>query len=270
MTRRAFTLLELIIVVVIVGIIAGATSQGVVQIMKNYATQQEYSKLEADGSNTIDQISNLINDGALWDSLSIKEGNNFHAISLTKNAEEGKLSDKKTIVFIEKKERATMFVNLSRSKEDMLYIYNNTTPINNTDSIYFPYIENQGGAFEKYYAKGDNQPRSTFNVVAINDVNKCGATNNNVRCIVLNRHPRILGDTIQIVKSGYSEIVLKDEKLSIRKNGDEKQSNVIARGIKEFYLWGEGVSSLIRLRICFDNKSMKFMKEYCKEGIIFR
>ena len=99
--RKAFTMLEMVFVIVITGLVAIAGSMAIVQIMQNYAIQKEYAKMELDGTSAILQISKYLQD-SIWDSIAIKNGGNYMDISSINNRNSGQLNNNIELVFISK------------------------------------------------------------------------------------------------------------------------------------------------------------------------
>lgn len=275
--RQAFTMLEIVFVLVITGLVAVAGSMAIVQIMQNYAIQKEYAKMEVDGTSAILQISKYLQDSVL-DSVAIRNGGNYTDISVINNASSGHINDNIMLVFISKNADAlngyfgsyqgsnsnlpffSGFIDLSQSSG------NNITTAFSQDrlkglthlrdiSLYFPFINQDGSAYNKYYA---NNKTALFPIADI-------TSDTTLR---LFSAPSKIGDIAVIVNTNQT-IIQKDNggNLILTSNGS---TQTLSQGVSNLYIWSESQSGLLRVRICFDNKTMDFMPEFCKEGVIMQ
>ena len=99
--RKAFTMIEIVFVIVITGLVSVAGSKAIIQILQNYTLQKEYGKIELDSAAAIRQISNYLQN-SVWDSIAF--GGTI-PISQVSTANDGKLNsntNKQKLYFIEK------------------------------------------------------------------------------------------------------------------------------------------------------------------------
>lgn len=99
--RKAFTMIEIVFVIVITGLVSVAGSKAIIQILQNYTLQKEYGKIELDSAAAIRQISNYLQN-SVWDSIAF--GGTI-PISQVSTAGDGKLNsntNKQKLYFIEK------------------------------------------------------------------------------------------------------------------------------------------------------------------------
>lgn len=295
--RPSFTMLELVFVIIITGLVSVAGSMAIVQILQNYALQKEYAKLELDSAAAIRQISKYIQN-SLWDSVSLKSGNNYTALYRINDYNSGKIDDNNNtqLIFIEKNIDSTNgryisannanipyfsgFINLSTSGRVALSNGNvqdgnimmaalgtdnemNRLLNNANISLNFPFV-NTGSSTNQY----DKYFTSTANRTAIFKINSI-----NAQTITLQNTPNQIGDIAMIVntnpttlkKNTNGELVISQTPLNATTD------TIIAKNVSNLYLWTESGAGLIRVRICFNNNVVKsVMSEFCKEGIIMQ
>lgn len=276
--RKAFTMLEIVFVIVITGLVAVAGSMAIVQIMQNYAIQKEYAKMELDGTSAILQISKYLQD-SVWDSIAIKNGNVYTDISSINKRDSGQLNNNTELVFISKNMDAlngafgtyqgsnsnlpffSGFIDLSQSsgttlntafsQDKLLSLKNLVGKI----GVYFPFVNKDGKVVDKYYT--NNNSRALFRINSINSNTQ----------MTLGSRPSKIGDIAIIVNT--NPVSLKKDN-----NGDlilnDGSNQTLAQGVSNFYIWSEAQSGLLRVRLCFTNKTMDFMPEFCKEGVIMQ
>ncbi|RAX53119.1 hypothetical protein CCY99_05880 [Helicobacter sp. 16-1353] len=279
--RKSFTMIEIVFVIVITGLVAVAGSMAIVQIMQNYAIQKEYAKLEIDSASTIRQVSKYLQD-SIWDSIAIKNGNTYTAISLVNKAEDGLVSNNNQLVFIEKNMETingyfgtyqsnnmnipyfSGFINLSLSSgnsittvfaEDRLLSLNSLV---NSIALYFPFTLQYGTIVDKFYATNELARTALFKITNI--------VNNNT--MILSHNPSQIGDVATIVN-------INPVFIQKNANGDlqlikDSQTTTLAQSVSNFYIWSESQAGILRVRLCFINSTMDFMPEFCKEGIIMQ
>ncbi|RDU65217.1 type II secretion system protein [Helicobacter sp. MIT 14-3879] len=294
--RSSFTMLELVFVIVITGLVSVAGAMAINQILQNYALQKEYAKLELDSASAIRQISKYIQN-SIWDSISIKTGNNYIALS---SISEPKAIDSNAgtqITFIEKNmdsingrfvanQNANIpyfsgFIDLNNSG----VITNATTgktqdgniivaafasddirPIMNTAniSLYFPFV-NAGSKttqLDKYYSNNTRNRSAIFRIISTSN-----------RVITLENSPLQIGDIGVIVNTNPTNIIknANGDLLISQQPQNARNETVIANNVSNLYLWTEANAGLIRVRICFNNRVIKsVMNEFCKEGVILQ
>lgn len=215
MLRKAFTMLELIIVIVITGIIGLAGSKAVIEIMKNYALQQRYNTLEADSASAIRQLSKYLQD-SIWDSIAIKKGNAYTSIFAINQANLGSIDQNTNLVFIEKnqdvingyfnKNRNTPifsgFIDIANSKATQLTTLSSTDKLTNLGTnpqnmaIYFPYINMGNNITSKFYTTKNNRT-ALFTITSIT----------NQKTMILSKAPPKIGDIAVITNDNPSTIV---------------------------------------------------------------
>ena len=287
--RKAFSMLEMVFVIVIIGLVAVAGSMSIVQIMQNYAIQKEYAKMEVDGTSAILQISKYLQN-SIWDSIALRNGSRYTDISSVNEANSGRIENPNELIFISKNEEAlngyfgtyqgnnsnlpyfSGFIDLSNSKndsggrltilasafaQDRLRSLNHLVSSTSGSSIgiYFPFVNKDGRIFDKYYS---GNKTSLFAIVAITSDTQ----------MLINPKPPTIGDIAMIVN--LNPVVLQknsDGDLILQRNG---VNQTIAQGVSNFYMWSESQSGLLRVRLCFTNKTMDFMPEFCKEGVIMQ
>lgn len=298
--RSSFTMIEMVFVVVITGLVSVAGSRAIIQIMENYAIQKEYGKLELDSTSTIRHISKLLQN-SIWDSIAIRTGNNYNAISNTNSINNGNLDKNRSLVFIEKnndiingKYNATSsfnyplfsgFIDLSKSAKNII---SSATP--NIDdfislqtdgslSMHFPFV-NAGGEVQNKFYNGVNNT-AMFEIRGTNNALNIDGKLNKTITLNTNSIPFQIGDIGTIVNTTPTRIYLSDEENILGSDGQSKliyklkleqlgNTINIAENVTSINIWTESNAGLIRLRICFNNKTMDFMPDFCKEGIIIK
>lgn len=276
--RKAFTMLEMVFVIVITGLVAIAGSMAIVQIMQNYAIQKEYAKMELDGTSAILQISKYLQD-SIWDSIAIKNGSNYTDISSINNHNMGQLNDSKELVFISKNMDAlnggfgtyqgsnsnlpffSGFIDLSKSSNMTLttaFSQDKLSSLRNLVGkigVYFPFVNKDGNVVDKYYT---NNSEALFRIAAITSDTQ----------MALGSSPSKIGDIAIIVNTTPVRLRKNNNGDLILNDGSTDQT--LAQGVSNFYIWSEAQSGLLRVRLCFTNKTMDFMPEFCKEGVIMQ
>lgn len=301
--RAAFTMIEIIFVLVITGLVATAGSLALVQIMQNYALQKEYAKLELDSTSAIKKISSLLRD-SIWDSIAINAQGTYKGINEINSLQNGVINIQSQLIFIEKDMNVVNgrwdasrnanipyfsgFVDLARSTNRTISTAFPTTnqlnddlsavAANGTRSLYFPFVNIGGNVFDKYYGGNKN---ALFTIVG-----------NNKSELTLAQTPRQIGDIAIIVNSNPSYLTLSIPPTNRNgqvKGGDgvDKQvydllftpegnmnpnatPSIIAHNVSQFNVWSESSAGVMRVRICFNNTTMSFMPDFCKEGIILK
>ncbi len=275
--RHAFTMLEMVFVIVITGLVAVAGSMAIVQIMQNYAIQREYAKMEIDGTSAILQISKYLQD-SIWDSIAIKRGSNYTDISSVSTASNGNIDGTTLLAFISKNQTAlngyfgtnqgvssnlpffSGFIDLSKSSgTDITTAFTqdrlkSLTSIRNI-SLYFPFINQDGNSYTKYYSTNRTALFPIANITSDTTM-------------VLSSAPSKIGDIAVIVNTNQNTIQKdNDGNLILAGNG---VSQTLSQGVSKLFVWSESQSGILRIRICFENKTMDFMPEFCKEGVIMQ
>ena len=276
--RKAFTMLEMVFVIVITGLVAIAGSMAIVQIMQNYAIQKEYAKMELDGTPAILQISKYLQ-VSVWDSIAIRNGNSYTDISSINTHNVGQIKDGTELVFISKNMDAlngyfgtyqgsgsnlpffSGFIDLSNSsgmtlttafsQDKLLSLKNLVGKI----GVYFPFVNKDGKVDDKYYSSNSNSG-ALFRINSINSDTT----------MTLGSSPSKIGDIAIIVNT--TPVSLKNNNGDLILNDGTDQT--LAQGVSNFYIWSEAQSGLLRVRLCFTNKTMDFMPEFCKEGVIMQ
>lgn len=276
--RKAFTMLEMVFVIVITGLVAIAGSMAIVQIMQNYAIQKEYAKMELDGTSAILQISKYLQD-SIWDSIAIRNGNTYDDISSINKRDMGQIKDNKELVFISKNMDAlnggfgtyqgsnsnlpffSGFIDLSKSsnmtlttafsQDRLLSLRNLVGKI----GVYFPFVNKDGNVVDKYYTNNSGALFRIANIISDTQM-ALGSSPSKIGdiAIIVNTTP------VSLKKNNNGDLILND--------GTTNQT--LAQGVSNFYIWSEAQSGLLRVRLCFTNKTMDFMPEFCKEGVIMQ
>ena len=277
--RKSFTMIELILVIVISGIIGTAGSLAMVQIMQNYVLQKEYNKLELDSSAAIRQIKKYLQD-SIWDSIAIKVNNNYTSIFNINSANNGNIQNNTQLVFIEKNMDSingvfgvlqANFYNIpifsglvdlnisnkktviSRADTDRL---SNLRPYVNNIALYFPYANVGGSIYDRFYNTNESKRTSLFTITRI--ITEVTMELRNV--------PKMMGD-IALIANTRPTTLRKDNNDNLILVDSANQSQVLLQNVSSVKIWSEAATNLIRIRICFKNKIMDFMPEFCKEGV---
>ena len=301
--RAAFTMIELVFVIVITGLVAVAGGKAIVQILQNYTLQKMYAKTEMDSASVIRQISNYLQN-SVWDSIAINKTKSIAEVSTSSN---GKLSNDNRLYFIEKdlytlngeykNKNGRMipyfagFVDLENSSGHTIKSKITSDDLDKTlgkgsrakgISLYFPFINvGTSNIKNKYYQDDIKNNQAIFWIGGADNTNKTLTLGNG------NIIPNQIGDVAMIVNAYPSYIRLID-KPGININGKtyEKGDLVIARRepsdntityttiakkISNIHFWTESSSSLIRIRVCYEAGVAKsVMNEFCTEGIIMQ
>ena len=171
--RRAFTMVEMVFVIVITGLVAVAGSMAIVQIMQNYAIQKEYAKMEQDSTSAILQISKYLQD-SIWDSIALKQGSVYTDIFSVNSDSSGKVTGNTLLAFITKNADVlngyfgdyqgnssnlplfSGFIDLSKSSGTTIvtaFSQDKLRSINvNNLGLYFPFVNQDGNVYNKYYS----------------------------------------------------------------------------------------------------------------------
>lgn len=273
MLRKSFTMLELVIVIVITGMIGLAGSKAIIEIMQNYAIQQKYNKLEVDSASAIRQLSKYLQD-SIWDSIAIKNGNKYTSIFAINQANLGNINETTNLVFIEKNQDVingyfnqnrnvpifSGFIDIANSKNTTLTTLSDTDQLtnlgnNNNLAIYFPYVNTGDNVTNKFYAAQDKRT-ALFKITSIT----------NPKTMVLSKAPPKIGD-IAVITNNLPSTIAKDANGNVYINN---KKNIILQTVSSINIWTEATTGILRIKICFDNKTMDFMPEFCKEGIIIK
>lgn len=302
--RAAFTMIELVFVIVITGLVAVAGGKAIVQILQNYTLQKMYAKTEMDSASVIRQISNYLQN-SVWDSIAINKTKSIAEVSTSSN---GKLSNNNHLYFIEKDlytlngeyDNGRMipyfagFVDLENSSghtikskitsDDLDKTLGKGSNRVNGISLYFPFINvGTSNIKNKYYQDDIRNNQAIFWIGGADNNNKTLTLGNGNSFIT----PNQIGDVAMIVNAYPSHIRLIDTPgISIDGKTYEKGDLVIARRepsdntttyttiakkISNIHFWTESSSSLIRIRVCYEAGVAKsIMDEFCKEGIIMQ
>ncbi|RDU56562.1 hypothetical protein [Helicobacter sp. MIT 99-5507] len=279
--RNAFTMLEIVFVIVITGLVAVAGSMAIVQIMQNYAIQKEYAKMELDGTSAILQISKYLQD-SIWDSIAIRNGTSYTDISTINQLNNGQIQNNAQLIFISKNTDAlngyfgtyqgnnanlpffSGFIDLSSSSgnslttafsQDRLLSLNGSV---GSIGIYFPFVNKDGVIVDKYYNNNATNMGALFRIANI-------ASNTQM---TLSSSPSKIGDIAIIVNLTPVVLQKNNDGDLILVNNNNNQT--LAQGVSNFSIWSEAQSGLLRVRLCFTNKTMDFMPEFCKEGVIMQ
>ena len=274
--RRAFTMVEMVFVIVITGLVAVAGSMAIVQIMQNYAIQKEYAKMEQDSTSAILQISKYLQD-SIWDSIALKQGSVYTGIFSVNSESSGKVTGNTLLAFITKNADVlngyfgdyqgnssnlplfSGFIDLSKSSGTTIvtaFSQDKLRSINvNNLGLYFPFVNQDGNVYNKYYS---GNKTALFQINAIQSDST----------MQLSRAPSKIGDIAVIVNMLEATIQKNnDNDLIFSHNG---QSITLAQNVSRLSVWSESQSGILRVRICFVNKTMDFMPEFCKEGVIMQ
>ena len=301
--RAAFTMIELVFVIVITGLVAVAGGKAIVQILQNYTLQKMYAKTEMDSASVIRQISNYLQN-SVWDSIAINKTKSIAEVSTSSN---GKLSNDSRLYFIEKDlytlngeyKNGRMipyfagFVDLENSSGHTIKSKITSDDLDKTlgkgsrakgISLYFPFINvGTSNIKNKYYQDDIRNNQAIFWIGGADNNNKTLTLGNGNSFIT----PNQIGDVAMIVNANPSHIRLIDTPgISIDNKTYEKGDLVIARRepsdntttyttiakkISNIHFWTESSSSLIRIRVCYEAGVVKsVMEEFCKEGIIMQ
>lgn len=294
--RAAFTMIELVFVIVITGLVAVAGGKAIVQILQNYTLQKMYAKTEMDSASVIRQISNYLQN-SVWDSIAINKTKSIAEVSTSSN---GKLSTDNRLYFIEKDlytlngeyKNGRMipyfagFVDLENSSGHTIKSKITSDDLDKTlgkgSSLYFPFINvGTSNIKNKYYQDDIKNNQAIFWIGGADNTNKTLTLGNG------NITPNQIGDVAMIVNANPSHIRLIDTPgINIDGETYEKGDLVIARRepsdntttyttiakkISNIHFWTESSSSLIRIRVCYEAGVAKsVMDEFCKEGIIMQ
>lgn len=301
--RAAFTMIELVFVIVITGLVAVAGGKAIVQILQNYTLQKMYAKTEMDSASVIRQISNYLQN-SVWDSIAINQTKSIAEVSTSSN---GKLSNDNRLYFIEKDlytlngeyKNGRMipyfagFVDLENSSGHTIKSKITSDDLDKTlgkgsrakgISLYFPFINvGTSNIKNKYYQDDIKNNQAIFWIGGADNNNKTLTLGNGNSFIT----PNQIGDVAMIVNANPSYIRLIDtpgisidgktyEKgdlviFRIEPSDNKKTYTTIAKKISNIHFWTESSSSLIRIRVCYEAGVAKsVMDEFCKEGIIMQ
>ena len=306
--RTAFTMLEIVFVIVITSLVAVAGGKAIVQILTNYTLQKEFAKIELDSASAIRQISGYLQN-SIWDSIAIASGNAYTAMPFISSAEHGRIGKRNNanLAFIERNANATRgyfnanrnlpyfsgFIDVNLSGGATIVSQSNTdnldalkAELQANGAIYFPFVNVGTNAYvgDKYYNNTDGGRNNTAifpikelhkNYTYINTAGEAVSTGRD--SIELHSTPRQIGDVAMIVNRQPTILTIEDGSNGRYEEGDltitppQQQSILIAKKVSNLHIWTESSSSLIRIRICFEAGVTKsVMDEFCKEGIIMQ
>ncbi len=153
---------------------------------------------------------------------------------------------------------------------DIENIFTNSQNTDGDASLYFPFVNASGSIYDKFY-NDTNNGRNKTALFAIQDRSRILIDSTYYSTMILNHTPSRIGDIAIIVNT--TPVVIKkdsDDNLTITNRENPNNPIIIAQNISQFNIWSESAAGLIRVRICYENKTMDFMPDFCKEGVIMQ
>jgi len=266
--QRAFTLLELVFVIVIVGILSTIASDIILRIYQSHNLQKSIASLELKSRIALEQITNLL-ERSIWESLDLS-GYPAQYRWIDRDIESLQGSWDGTI-------NAPIFsgiLDLSASSEFNMVALNSTfvTPNNpygrawNDYALCFVYANSAGTQDDRFWVTGN----SLFPIASIT-----------APSITLTKRPTQIGDLAYLSYTAYG-LTLANGLLTLShdwqpwKAGDfPKESNLLSDGVESLEIWQEGEGSLVRIKLCLSDETIKIFSgnpnyQFCKESVVLR
>lgn len=308
MKRKAFTLIEVILVIVVMGIIGTITTDIIGALYRSYNNQAVINDLTLKTSNALNIITKRL-DNSIKESIAYD--NDFKAIQQkTRNISDSNDSEPLFWIGIDT-ESFKLDGNLSRNGysgfiavpssdgRDMNATDSNKIAIETTQSditgispyfwintaLYFPYAvkdQNVSDMFYDYDATlNQEKPSALFPVSTMTQI---GSDVN----ITLSREPDTIVERFYLTYSAYAleqnngDLILyynfRPWNEAIDLTADDQNQTIIIDNVSSFEYWSEGEGSIIRFRLCVsdDERYMAGSGDdedrliFCKESAIIR
>lgn len=271
-THRAFTMVEVVFVVVILGIVGVAGGQAILKVYENYLLQGVYHQLELESRRLTTQVSRQL-ENAVWETIKVQDpASQDKVLWRAKNLEalQGTYRDigggeAMNIPLF------TGFVDLENSIDKTIRVPRLFSGIDqlNTSLI----------GKDLYFAratklKDDNTPINEANRHQITAINATADT------LMLAEIPEEISDIAYVIEP---EVY----KFRLETNGDLSlyigdTSHLMAHEVKSLELWKEGQDSLVRIRLCLASKTLYELLKcksseggfcqqgFCKESVVIQ
>lgn len=294
MKRNAYTLIEMIMAIALIGIVGGIVSGMLGKVYENYAQQQEMSKLEFSSIQALNQIENYLKrsipQSILMHNGTSVAGNldvyNPNAYTPLRNIQNGDLTANKTLLWLDIDKESlqgtgpqpfyNQWLNIRTSTGNQIASvgsqFNNIVQTQRnifgtataSPAIYFVYGNQQGSPYEKFY----NETPATQST-AIFPIDQVAPINAND--FTLTRIPPEIGEIFYVTGTGYA-LQLNGNILSLvynfqpweiigagfgAGNGEtflNGQSQPILENVTSFDYWVE--FDTLRIKICVESREV--------------
>lgn len=275
-THRAFTMVEVVFVVVILGIVGVAGGQAILKVYENYLLQGVYHQLELESRRLTTQVSRQL-ENAVWETIKVQDpASQDKVLWRAKNLEalQGTYRDiggggAMNIPLF------TGFVDLENSIGNTIKVPRLFSGIDqlNTSLI----------GKDLYFARAtklndDNTPINEANRHQITAINATADT------LTLAEIPEEISDIAYVIEPEVYRLRLVGEDLSLQiiKQNGTPESHLMAKEVKSLELWKEGQDSLVRIRLCLASKTLYELLKcksseggfcqqgFCKESVVIQ
>lgn len=275
-THRAFTMVEVVFVVVILGIVGVAGGQAILKVYENYLLQGVYHQLELESRRLTTQVSRQL-ENAVWETIKVQESTSQDKVLWrAKNLEalQGTYRDigggeAMNIPLF------TGFVDLENSTGNTIKVPRLFSGIDQLNASLI--------GKDLYFAratklKDDNTPINEANRHQITAINATADT------LTLAEIPEEISDIAYVIEPEVYRLRLVGEDLSLQiiKQNGTPESHLMANEVKSLELWKEGQDSLVRIRLCLASKTLYELLKcksseggfcqqgFCKESVVIQ
>lgn len=301
MIRQAFTLIELVFVIVVLGILGGIGSDILKSTYENYAMQRSISNLQLKTTASLEIITAYLHH-AIQPSVAIDGDTLDHeSIAYITRGGESTIDSTKALVWIGKDTESLrgIWKDTNETGKRVYPAYSglanieesNATHINTTDcdlsdvgsiqdaivngntspAIYFVYANSEGNAESRFWQA---DPTSLF------ELNEAELAND---LLVMDDTPAEISERYYLSYSAYA-LRFDNGNLMLKSNfqpwdGETYADNIdnthtLVDNVESFEVWGEGGGSIIRMRLCLTDPQLEMLVgdefEYCKESAVIR
>ena len=293
--KRAFTLIELVFVIIITGIIGVISSDIIYKIYDVYIFQKELSTLQLKSRRVLSQISNYL-DRSIKQSIAEHDSSNdtYKSIFSDVVANSATTSQNTFLIWIDKDLESkkglykngenypgySSLLNLKESNGTYLKTVDCNLSIvsqftsdivggseQNRSAIYFLYANSKGDVESRFY----KNPTSLFGIGSF-----ISETEMN-----LSKKPEQIGDIYNLTYTAYA-LQLDDDRSSDdygklklywnfkpwqNENINDANSSFLSDNISSFEYVSQSDGTVIRLKMCFKIK-MSDKNEFCKEAVV--
>lgn len=280
-THRAFTMVEVVFVVVILGIVGVAGGQAILKVYENYLLQGVYHQLELESRRLTTQVSRQL-ENAVWETIKVQDpASQDKVLWRAKNLEalQGTYRDigggeAMNIPLF------TGFVDLENSTGNTIKVPRLFSGIDQLNASLI--------GKDLYFAratklKDDNTPINEANRHQITAINATADT------LTLAEIPEEISDIAYVIEPEVYKFHLEGDKLYLQTIAPNRTppnriltSHLMAKEVKSLELWKEGQDSLVRIRLCLASKTLYELLKcksseggfcqqgFCKESVVIQ
>jgi len=295
---RGFTLFELIIVMVLLGIVGTMSTDIISLTYRNYVYQKEVADLQSRSKQLLDQISGYL-DRAVKPSIARFDGTHQSIWGLGVTDADGATGAGNYLEWIGKDTESmrgvwddtlkrvypgysglanvrdsggmqivTTDCNLSFIKTIQKDITGVVDPLDGTNgnprsALYFVYANSDGDVSQRFWVN----PTSLFGIAALDEVNGI---------ITLQNQPNEIGEQYYLTYTAYGIHLEPDGTMYLLWNFRPWNGENVTRGaalklmenVVSFEYWSESDDTILRLKVCLRDTNSEIV--YCKEAVVLR